>query len=77
MNEQKGVFRLDIPMVFLLGLFGLVADAHETQQKVDRLIKQLQDQKALEKDRNTRSIRSNQELRAGETQSVIVLLHLD
>ena len=63
MNEQKGVFRLAIPMVLLLGLFGLVADAQETQQQVDRLIKQLQDQKALEKDRNTRSIRSNQELR--------------
>ena len=28
MNEQKGVFRLAIPMVLLLGLFGLVADAH-------------------------------------------------
>ena len=63
MNEQKGVFRLAIPMVLLLGLFGLVADAQETQQQVDRLIKRLQDQKALEKDRNTRSIRSNQELR--------------
>ena len=63
MNEQKGVFRLTITMFFLLGLFGLVADAQETQQKVDRLIKQLQDQKALEKDRNTQSIRSNQELR--------------
>ena len=72
MNEQKGVFRLAIPMVLLLGLFGLVADAQKTQQQVDRLIKQLQDQNevvrivaalALEKDRNTRSIRSNQELR--------------
>jgi len=63
MNEQKGVFRLTITMFLLLGLFGLVADAQETQQQVDRLIKQLQDQKALEKDRNTRSIRSNQELR--------------
>ena len=44
MNEQKGVFRLAIPMVLLLGLFGLVADAQETQQQVERLIKQLQDQ---------------------------------
>ena len=63
MNAQKGVFRLTITMFLLLGLFGLVAGAPETQQQVDRLIKQLQDQKALEKDRNTRSIRSNQELR--------------
>ena len=75
MNEQKGVFRLTITMFLLLGLFGLfglVADAQKTQQQVDRLIKQLQDQNevvrivaalTLEKDRNTRSIRSNQELR--------------
>ena len=44
MNEQKGVFRLTITMFLLLGLFGLVADAQETQQQVERLIKQLQDQ---------------------------------
>jgi len=44
MNEQKGVFRLTITMVLLLGLFGLVADAQETRQQVERLIKQLQDQ---------------------------------
>ena len=43
MNEQKGVFRLAIPMVLLLGLFGLVADAQEPQQQVERLIRELQD----------------------------------
>ncbi|MDP6751946.1 MAG: HEAT repeat domain-containing protein, partial [Candidatus Poribacteria bacterium] len=44
MSQQKGVFRLAISMILLLGLFGLVADAQETQQQVERLIKQLQDQ---------------------------------
>ena len=44
MNEQKDVLRLVITRVLLLGLFGLVADAQETQQQVERLIKQSQDQ---------------------------------
>ena len=45
MDEQKGVFRLTITMFLLLGLFGLVADAGNNQeQKIKRLIKQLQDQ---------------------------------
>ena len=45
MNEPKGVFRLTITMFLLLGLFGLVADAGNNQeQKLKRLIKQLQDQ---------------------------------
>ena len=45
MDEQKGVFRLTITMFLLLGLFGLVADAGNNQeQKLKRLIKQLQDQ---------------------------------
>ena len=44
MNEPKGVFRLTITMFLLLGLFGFMADAQETQQQVERLIKQSQDQ---------------------------------
>ena len=45
MDEQKGVFRLKITMFLLLGLFGLVADAGNNQErKIKRLIKQLQDQ---------------------------------
>ena len=45
MDEQKGAFRLTITMFLLLGLVGLVADAGNNQeQKIKRLIKQLQDQ---------------------------------
>ena len=43
-TSSKGVLRLTTTMVLLVGFFGLLGYAEETQeQQVERLIKQLQD----------------------------------
>jgi len=45
MNDLKGILRLTTTMVLFVGLFGIWMGGCETQeQKVEKLIKQLQDQ---------------------------------
>ena len=48
MNNLKGVLRSTIVMFLFVGFFGLLVYADETQeQKVERLIKELQDEDSV------------------------------